>query len=723
MSDSDWGSDEDGHAPEAPATPAPALVAASNHSAPKSNAPNSNAEAQAQLNLPKQVFLGVLVKCYLVEQDPKCLQPIFTGMVFLFDPPTKNWTMYSYHVQNQQQPIFLEQLNSHPGFTGKDKDKPNKLPCELQFGKGNFALYEGCGRKWRLDFNEINLAFRFLAFLTLGSFCSRPSNAQFAGYDIVKGKGDTFKAKHEAKVLFKAWVVEVNSLGADLSVAFSEALTAFAPTIDAWVLEEKQAGVSVVCEVSFDEPGEDAPLSLAAALAKAKEGGSRLCVGSATAAFAQQEEFSSLLGDLSLDQKRRCALVVYATLVGVVKSTKDKVKKKKHDKEKAAKDSKTKDPMSPTTARDAGPVVATASNNSSKNVGEPPFTSPHAPSPTDLSAVTRPPPTPHATTNTPNITTTLSPAAQMSAFRVAAEAASSHVGACSATQQTLVKKLLLAAYKHTVRDCGFPALATTTNPAVAAKAAFASEADAALRTHLAQALDAFTQRNEQPAPAGTLAAAQLAHAQLIALCRDLSKAGVIKAGADDKKEGALQDKQASLKEKQREVARLEKQIKTLDKEDKERVKARKALEKEFAALGEKQLQLVTKSFELAEHVKKAKDVAAQGEVFETATAEMQRLYKQEIERRGDLRENIRFQTDLKEAKGRSLLELPDSCAACPVCKNSFGLLTRRAHCRLCGGVFCRSCCEKEKDLPAGMGYSSKGKVCGSCASYLEKIRL
>ena len=164
MSDSDWGSDSDELAVEVEApvsTTAPPAPVAEQPTTPVATADT------AYLSIPRQVFLGVLVKCYLIETDPKCQQPIYSGLVVLFDPPEKKWTLYAYHVQNQQQPIFLETLNDKSGFATAQLDSPFKLFCDLKFGKGGDATFMGNGRKWRLDFSELNIAFRALTWYSL----------------------------------------------------------------------------------------------------------------------------------------------------------------------------------------------------------------------------------------------------------------------------------------------------------------------------------------------------------------------------------------------------------------------------------------------------------------------------------------------------------------------------------------------------------------------------
>ena len=45
--------------------------------------------------------------------------------------------------------------------------------------------------------------------------------------------------------------------------------------------------------------------------------------------------------------------------------------------------------------------------------------------------------------------------------------------------------------------------------------------------------------------------------------------------------------------------------------------------------------------------------------------------------------------------------IPDSAAdACPSCDSRFGVFLRRHHCRLCGAIFCSSCCSCFAELPA-----------------------
>ena len=66
-SDSDWGSDDD----DQTQVPAPVPVFSSSVAPAPTAAPTS-----IYANVPKQVFVGVLAKCFLIETDPKCQQPI-----------------------------------------------------------------------------------------------------------------------------------------------------------------------------------------------------------------------------------------------------------------------------------------------------------------------------------------------------------------------------------------------------------------------------------------------------------------------------------------------------------------------------------------------------------------------------------------------------------------------------------------------------------------------
>lgn len=56
----------------------------------------------------------------------------------------------------------------------------------------------------------------------------------------------------------------------------------------------------------------------------------------------------------------------------------------------------------------------------------------------------------------------------------------------------------------------------------------------------------------------------------------------------------------------------------------------------------------------------------------------------------------------------------DSAVSCTLCRVSFGLLTRRHHCRFCGQVFCSKCSDKTERGASG----EKQRICDSC--FLQK---
>eukprot|EP00658_Telonema_sp_P-2_P027046 TRINITY_DN20973_c0_g1_i1.p1 TRINITY_DN20973_c0_g1~~TRINITY_DN20973_c0_g1_i1.p1 ORF type:complete len:917 (+),score=229.42 TRINITY_DN20973_c0_g1_i1:173-2923(+) len=62
--------------------------------------------------------------------------------------------------------------------------------------------------------------------------------------------------------------------------------------------------------------------------------------------------------------------------------------------------------------------------------------------------------------------------------------------------------------------------------------------------------------------------------------------------------------------------------------------------------------------------------------------------------------------------------------ACYACGTSFGLLTRRHHCRSCGHIFCSDCCEKRRTLD--LYPNGKQRVCNDCdlqiAHFEDKMR-
>lgn len=60
----------------------------------------------------------------------------------------------------------------------------------------------------------------------------------------------------------------------------------------------------------------------------------------------------------------------------------------------------------------------------------------------------------------------------------------------------------------------------------------------------------------------------------------------------------------------------------------------------------------------------------------------------------------------------------DEVKACEGCTSSFGFLTRRHHCRSCGGIFCGACANKELLLPV-VDKKKLQRVCGSCFARLQ----
>ena len=57
---------------------------------------------------------------------------------------------------------------------------------------------------------------------------------------------------------------------------------------------------------------------------------------------------------------------------------------------------------------------------------------------------------------------------------------------------------------------------------------------------------------------------------------------------------------------------------------------------------------------------------------------------------------------------------PDSSAHfCDSCHMEFSVVTRRHHCRVCGGVFCGDCSASRMRLPA-LGYATVQRVCSKC---------
>jgi len=69
-----------------------------------------------------------------------------------------------------------------------------------------------------------------------------------------------------------------------------------------------------------------------------------------------------------------------------------------------------------------------------------------------------------------------------------------------------------------------------------------------------------------------------------------------------------------------------------------------------------------------------------------------------------------------------------SVKSCTYCNASFGLFTRRHHCRACGGIFCRKCSKHRIEftpdsLRGQEGYVEKReRVCGDCHKRLLEAR-
>ncbi|ELP84476.1 zinc finger protein, putative, partial [Entamoeba invadens IP1] len=60
-----------------------------------------------------------------------------------------------------------------------------------------------------------------------------------------------------------------------------------------------------------------------------------------------------------------------------------------------------------------------------------------------------------------------------------------------------------------------------------------------------------------------------------------------------------------------------------------------------------------------------------------------------------------------------------STDVCGICKASFGLITRKHHCRRCGKVFCSSCCV-DFVLMKDLGFDKPERVCKKCKAELDK---
>lgn len=62
--------------------------------------------------------------------------------------------------------------------------------------------------------------------------------------------------------------------------------------------------------------------------------------------------------------------------------------------------------------------------------------------------------------------------------------------------------------------------------------------------------------------------------------------------------------------------------------------------------------------------------------------------------------------------------IPDHIAStCLNCDKKFGFFTRRHHCRKCGDVFCKNCCNKYEFV---MPYENKVRVCQDCFKQIKK---
>ncbi len=67
--------------------------------------------------------------------------------------------------------------------------------------------------------------------------------------------------------------------------------------------------------------------------------------------------------------------------------------------------------------------------------------------------------------------------------------------------------------------------------------------------------------------------------------------------------------------------------------------------------------------------------------------------------------------------------IPDAEAPrCMGCRTTFGLVTRRHHCRWCGGVFCSACCSQKGLVPA-RGFHTPVLVCKTCFPLTQGGRL
>jgi hypothetical protein len=89
------------------------------------------------------------------------------------------------------------------------------------------------------------------------------------------------------------------------------------------------------------------------------------------------------------------------------------------------------------------------------------------------------------------------------------------------------------------------------------------------------------------------------------------------------------------------------------------------------------------------------------------------------ERRGLAEQIAGDRDDGKKQAGEDTSHwIPDAQAPrCLSCGTRFGLVTRRHHCRNCGGVFCDKCSSKRRAVP-GRGFHSPARVCDACYGIL-----
>ncbi|KAL6042270.1 FYVE and coiled-coil domain autophagy adaptor 1, partial [Balamuthia mandrillaris] len=58
------------------------------------------------------------------------------------------------------------------------------------------------------------------------------------------------------------------------------------------------------------------------------------------------------------------------------------------------------------------------------------------------------------------------------------------------------------------------------------------------------------------------------------------------------------------------------------------------------------------------------------------------------------------------------------CRNCMECGAEFTLFLRRHHCRICGGIFCASCCQHERELKyPGVEQPILQRICKHCAEH------